>query len=151
MRRRTRLIQWDLKSDHSKSRNIWRLDFQMVGFSYGYSYSPKHSKTWQFKMTFSPDFKWFLRKWWPFVQISNGWASRSHQKSRLFATQLLFDHSKFNLVRISDPHWTTVMLSVSFSCFISFPLLTLGIWIRKVRIREHLNKKLLLVYYSNAK
>ena len=41
---------------------------------------------------FCPDFNWFLTKWWPFVWISNGWASRFQilSKSRPFATQPLF-------------------------------------------------------------
>ena len=34
-------------------------------------WKPDHSKSGQF----CPDFKWFLTKWRPSVQISNGWAS----------------------------------------------------------------------------
>ena len=40
------------------------------GFSFGYS--TNHSKPGHF----CSDFKWFLTKWRPFVQTSNGWTSR---------------------------------------------------------------------------
>ena len=88
--------------------------FEWSGFCY--SYSPNHSKSGRF----CPDFKWFLTKWQPFVQILNGfWQNgsylsgfqivglldfRSHSKSRPFATQPLLDHSKSRLGQISDPH-----------------------------------------------
>ena len=67
---------------HLKSRSIWNPDFFKVKFSNGRAlamfiaivptiWKPDHSKT----GCFCPDFKWFLTKWRPFIQISNGWAS----------------------------------------------------------------------------
>ena len=60
----------DLKSAHwnpetYEIQTFWRLDFKWSGFSYGYSYSPNHSKSGYF----CPDFKWFLATWRPFVRI----------------------------------------------------------------------------------
>ena len=52
-------------------QTFWRSDFKWLGFRYGYSNSPNHSKTGHF----CPNFKWFLTKWQPFVRISDGWAS----------------------------------------------------------------------------
>ena len=50
--------------------------FKWSGFGYGYSYSPNYLKTGPLEIqTFLSRFKWFLTEWWPFVQISNGWAS----------------------------------------------------------------------------
>ena len=88
-------------------RIFWRYDFKWLGFNYGYSYGPNHSKTRPFKI-------------WMFVTISHRfWQNdshlsrfrmvglpgfRSHSKSGPFATQPLFYYSKSRLVRISDPH-----------------------------------------------
>ena len=50
---------------------------------------------------------WFWTKWWPFVQILNGWAFRFQIPFKiqwLFATQPLLNHSKSGLGQISDPH-----------------------------------------------
>ena len=60
--------------------------------------------------------KMVLTKWRPFVRISNGWAYgfHSHLKSRPFATQPLFNHSKSRLVQISDPHCSTYFMHISF-------------------------------------
>ena len=69
----------DLKFDHLKLRNIWNPDFFKNGFQRsGFSLSNikhgpnslkiDHSKS----QHFCPDFKWFLTKWWQFVQISDG-------------------------------------------------------------------------------
>ena len=60
----------DLKSAHwnpetCEIQAFWRLDFKWSGFSYGYSYSPNHSKL----RHFCPDFKWFLATWRPIVRI----------------------------------------------------------------------------------
>ena len=61
-----------------KSGNIWNLGFLKIGFqTVQFSKGPTiqkqdHSKS----RHFSLDFKWFLTKWWWFVWISNGWASR---------------------------------------------------------------------------
>ena len=55
---------------------------------------------------FCLDFECVLTKWGPFVQFSNVWASRFQIqfKIRTSATQPLFDHLEYRLVRISDPH-----------------------------------------------
>ena len=71
----------DLRSDLSKSeafeiQTIWRSNFKWSAFqgqakALDITCGPNHLKTGQFCL----DFKWFLTKWQPFVQISNGWAS----------------------------------------------------------------------------
>ena len=61
-------------------------------------YSPNHLKT-------RPDFKGFLTKWKPFVQISNG---RAPGFQIPFETQPLFNHLESRLVQISDPHCTPI-------------------------------------------
>ena len=38
-------IQWGSEIHPIKIRTFWRSDFKWPGFSYGYSYSPNHSKT----------------------------------------------------------------------------------------------------------
>ena len=102
----------DLKSDHVKSRLFeGQISngpvFKWLGFCNGYSYSSNHLKTGPFKIqTFCSDFKWFLKNgshfsWFQIVVLPD---FRSHSKSRPFATQPLFDHSKSRLVQISDPH-----------------------------------------------
>ena len=80
-------IQKNLKSRLFEGWISNGLVFKWLGFSF--SYSPNHSKS----RRFWPDYKWFLTKWLPIVQISNDWSLWSHSKSRLFATQPLLDHS----------------------------------------------------------
>ena len=46
---------------------------------------------------FCTDFKWFLTKWWPFVQISYGWASGFQI---LFEIQTICNPTSFWLVEI---------------------------------------------------
>ena len=77
------------------------------GLSYGYSYSPNHSKNrpleirtflFRFLMVFDKiclDFKWLGFRILDPSQI-------------LFATQPVFAQSKSRLVRISDPHCITI-------------------------------------------
>ena len=67
----------DLKFDHMKS-GLFESHisngpvFNWSGFSFGYSFSPNHSKTGPFEILtfFCLDFKLFLTKWLPFVRIS---------------------------------------------------------------------------------
>ena len=77
---------WKYSGD-LKSGIIWNfyflmVGFQMVQFSNGRAlaiaiaivptiWKPDLSKSGLFCL----DFKWLLTKWWPFVRISNGWAS----------------------------------------------------------------------------
>ena len=102
------LYSRDLKSDHAKSRIFeGRVSngpvFKWLGFSYGYSYNTNPLKTGPFKMqTFLSGFQKCLTKWW--FQMVGLPDFRSHSKCGPFATQPLFNHSKFRLVRISDPH-----------------------------------------------
>ena len=53
---------------------------------------------------FSPDFKNIMVPICPDFKWSRFCISEPIQKSRPFATQPLFDHSKSRLVHISDPH-----------------------------------------------
>ena len=84
-----------LKSDYLKYWSIWNLDFLKVGLSYGYSYSPYHSKTWplkirtflsRFQMVFDkmasicPDFKWLAFR---FSDPIQNW---DHLQPNLFLT-----------------------------------------------------------------
>ena len=74
--------------------NFWRWDFKGLGFSYSYGPNQLVSNGfWQngrhllgFQMIGLPDF-------------------RSHSKSRPFANQPLFDHSKSRLVQLSNRHY----------------------------------------------
>ena len=105
----------DLKSDHLKSGNIWNLKsrvfeglnsndlvFKWSGFSYGYS----HSKTGPFKIwMFLSRFQMVFDKMAP-ICLDFKCPFRAHSKSRPFATQPLYDHSKSKLVQISDPLFT---------------------------------------------
>ena len=101
------------------------LVFKGLGYSFSYSCGPNHSKSGHF----CPDFKWFLTKWQPFVQISNSWASKfiSHSKSRLFANQPHFQSFKiqtnpyfrsplstFNPQHLFLAHWNFFSLSLDF-------------------------------------
>ena len=91
-------IYWVSEIWPFKIRTFWRLDFKGSGFNNGCSYSPNHSKTGPYEIqTFWLDFKWFLTKWQPFVQNSNGWAwdFRSHSKSIT-----MLDPSYFQPVKI---------------------------------------------------
>ena len=63
---------------HLKS-GLYEGQFQMVRFLNGWALAmalvpnvrkPDHSKSKHFCL----DFKWFLKKWQPFVRIINGWA-----------------------------------------------------------------------------
>ena len=91
----------DLKSNHSKSGNIWnpkflKIVFQMVWFSKGCGFK----YVWINGGHLSG---FHVVKWLPYF--------RSHSKSRPFANQRLFDHSKSKLVQFSVPHcifWFTV-------------------------------------------
>ena len=102
-----------VKSDFANRENVWLIwnpDFLMVRFQIVWFSNVRalpihhlyHSKSGHFCL----HFKWFLTKWWPFVWISNGWASRFQTPFQIgpCSTQTLFDHSKFRLVWISDPH-----------------------------------------------
>ena len=88
--------------------------FIWLGFRFGHSFGPNHSKSGHFCPDFKcfwqdgghlPGFQMFLTKWRPFVWISNVWAYRFHFPfpSGPFATQPLFDHLKFRLVQIQIP------------------------------------------------
>ena len=93
----------DLKSDHLKSGNILKSRlfegqisngpvFKWSGFSD--CFSSYHLKTGPFKI-------------WPFLsgfQMVGLQDFRFHSKSGPFSPQPLFDHSKYRLVQISDPH-----------------------------------------------
>ena len=112
----------DLKSDHLKFGNIWNLEFlkvgfQMVQFSNGWAlamtmaimpiiWKPDHWKS----RLFGPDFKWFTTKWWKFVRISNGWASRFQIPFEIWTicNPTSFWPFKSRLVQISDPHCRTI-------------------------------------------
>ena len=54
---------------------IWPFEFKWSSFEgsgYNYCYGPNHLITSPFSKSrhFCTDFKWFLTKWWPFVQTS---------------------------------------------------------------------------------
>ena len=74
---------------------------------------PTHSKSGHFCL----DFKWFPTKWQPLCrfQMVRLLDFRSCSKSRPFANQSLFDHSKSGLVWISDPHCTGQVLMTPIS------------------------------------
>ena len=105
------LYSGDLKSNHSRTGNIWnqnllKVRFQMVWFSNGWALTmtiaivPTIWKPHQSKYRcFCLNIEWFLTKWRPFVLISD-----IIQNPEKFATLPLFHHSKSRLVRISDPH-----------------------------------------------
>ena len=76
----TKKTSGDLKSGNIWNPNFLKVGILMVQFSNGRAlamaivstiWKPDHSKSGRF----CPDFKWLLTKRWPFVWISNGWAS----------------------------------------------------------------------------
>ena len=85
------VLHWDLTPNHLKS-GLFAGRISAIAIVATIQ-KLNHSKPRHFCL----DFKWFLTKWRPFVQIFNRWASRFQIP---FATQPLIDNSESNQVWI---------------------------------------------------
>ena len=87
---------------------FWWSDFKWLGFHYGYSYSPDHSKSRPFNIwTLLSGFQMCFHKMAAiclYFKYLGFWISHPISKSGLFATQPLFEHSESKLVWISDTY-----------------------------------------------
>ena len=105
----------DLKSDHFKSRKIWNQDFLKIRF-WMVLFSKCRAKAFAIAMASQKSshfarFQTVFDNMAAICWILNGWASRFHSKSGLFANQPLSDHLKSGLVPISDPHLLLIIFS----------------------------------------
>ena len=68
---------------------------------------------------FCTDFKWFLTKWWKFVWISNGWASRFQSPIEIRTVgnpQALFVHSHIFIKLYCFTYFRTLQCHASRPC-----------------------------------
>ena len=103
----------DLKTNHSKSRLFEdRISNSLVfkGLGYNYIYDPYHLQTIPLKiMIFLSRFAVIC----PDFECLGFWNSDPILKSRTFANQTLFEHSKSRLVQITDPHCILLETSIA--------------------------------------